>query len=308
MLTRRGRGWSLAVAIGVAAGWFFGSEGAARAFCRSRTCGKDCTYDDFNCPIEGEALFWKGRCVSYSLQRDELPTVTHDELEEATDSAFRAWQEVPCFAGQAPISMTVSHPFGVTACGRVEYNSRQANANIVVLRSTWDEDDASKVLGLTTVTYNIMTGEILDADIEINGMMPISGGHPGPGQYDLQSILTHEAGHFFGLTHSPVGAEDNCRDGATMCSSYDPGSEDFRTLEDDDVAGICTIYPPDRDATCDDSPLRGFSPECGLDPLKGGACAMRWPSAEGGARAFPLAIGLLALLLRRARRGDQKLK
>ncbi|MET0594162.1 MAG: matrixin family metalloprotease, partial [Polyangiaceae bacterium] len=206
-------------------------------------------------------------------------------------------------------SMTVTSPFGVTACGRVEYNPFQANANIVVLRSSWDEEGANKILGLTTVTYNSATGELLDADIEINGLMPISGGHPGPGQYDLQSILTHEAGHFFGLTHSPVGVEDNCHDGATMCPSYDPGSEDFRTLEDDDVAGICTIYPPDRDTpACDDSPKRGFSPECGLDPMTGGACAIRLPAGRGAGRALPLAIGWIALVLRRLRRGTQKRK
>jgi MYXO-CTERM domain-containing protein len=52
--------------------------------------------------------------------------------------------------------------------------------------------------------------------------------------YDLQAILTHEAGHFLGLAHSVDTS-------AIMYAFYSPGSIH---LTPDDVAGICTIYPP----------------------------------------------------------------
>jgi hypothetical protein len=292
------------VAAGLAGAAWFGSATDAGAYCRSRTCGKDCTTDEFTCPIEGLPLAWRRRCASYSLQRGDLPTISHDELRVASEAAFQAWRQVDCAAGALP-SMTVLDPFGVSACGRVEYNARQANANVVVLRDTWDDEEGRfKVLGLTTVTYSTSTGEILDADIEINGLMPISGVHPGPGQYDLQSILTHEVGHFLGLTHSHVGLDDQCRDGATMCPTYDPGSEDFRTLADDDIAGICEIYPPDRDAppNCDPTPLRGFSPECGLDPISGGSCAVSAATPSGRDRSIPFAVAAVGFALCRLRR------
>jgi hypothetical protein len=305
----RSRGPRIVLAVAVAASAWLGSIAPAAAYCRSRTCGIHCTFDEFTCPIEGLPLAWKGRCTSYSLQQGALPTISQDELRVASEAAFRAWQEVECFAAGAVPSMTVTEPFGVTACGRVEYNSRQANANVIVMRDTWEDDEGrSKVLGLTTVTYNSATGEILDADIEINGMMPISGDRPRPGQYDLQSILTHEVGHYLGLTHSDVGLDDQCRDGATMCPTYDPGSEDFRTLAADDVAGICAIYPPDRDApACDPSPLRGFSPECGLDPVSGRGCTVHGAPGPWHVRALPLAIVAFGLALCRLRRA-QKLK
>ena len=91
-------------------------------------------------------------------------------------------------------------------------------------------------LALTTVTYGVDSGEIYDADIEVNtAQHTITAQEPPPaGAYDLQAILTHEAGHFFGMAHatdtSPI-----------MYAQYKPGAI---TLTDDDVTGICTIYPP----------------------------------------------------------------
>jgi hypothetical protein len=54
-----------------------------------------------------------------------------------------------------------------------------------------------------------------------------------------------------------------------MTRNYPMNSEDFRTLEPDDVQGICTVYPPARATggnSCD--PCNGFSSTCGTaEPL-----------------------------------------
>jgi hypothetical protein len=113
---------------------------------------------------------------------------------------------------------------------------------------------------------------------------------PGRAPYDLQSVVTHEAGHFFGLAHSKQA-------GATMLSTYDPL---MRSLSADDVAGICTVYPPDRPTgACDPTPRQGFSPECAMDPTVGGGCSMT--PRRAGARTFLplLALGALFGLWRR---------
>jgi MYXO-CTERM domain-containing protein len=74
-------------------------------------------------------------------------------------------------------------------------------------------------------------------------------------QADLDSIVTHEAGHFLGLSHS-------CDNAATMYANYKLGEVGLRTLEADDVAGICTLFPPGSDKACDPTPRHGFSTEC----------------------------------------------
>ena len=62
----------------------------------------------------------------------------------------------------------------------------------------------------TTLSIDTVSGQILDADVEIdafdpgqNGMPPITTSDSNVG-YDLESIVTHEAGHFLGLAHSIV--------------------------------------------------------------------------------------------------------
>jgi hypothetical protein len=189
--------------------------------------------------------------------------------------------------------MSVGDAFGPTTCGRVEYNAHQANANIIVIREPWHGD--SSALALTTLSYGVTTGEIYDADIEINGLLPITAGPLGPNFFDLQSILTHETGHFLGLTHSN-------EPGATMGPRYSPGADNFRTLEGDDVDGICAVYPPERNAPCDPSPRRGFSPECGLDPITGGGCSLASTRSRSSARGMSGVVIALGMAVGRRRR------
>jgi len=78
-------------------------------------------------------------------------------------------------------------------------------------------------------------------------------------------VLTHEIGHFLGLSHSSIV-------NATMYQSYQLG---MTTLEDDDVAAICASAAPDREVADPGSPLgvprHGFSTECAGD--ESGCCS-----------------------------------
>ena len=66
--------------------------------------------------------------------------------------------------------------------------------------------------------------------------------------YDLPSILTHEVGHFLGMAHSTEPCTVGGDDCPTMNPFYTTGSDAYRSLEADDVAGICAVYPPSRKA------------------------------------------------------------
>jgi hypothetical protein len=74
-------------------------------------------------------------------------------------------------------------------------------------------------------------GQILKADIVFNPAVKFDTGG-GTGQ-DLQTVATHEIGHFFGLDHSAV----------TRAMMFPFAPNVLRTLSYDDVAGISSLYP-----------------------------------------------------------------
>jgi hypothetical protein len=178
----------------------------------------------------------------------------------------------------------------------VQYNQTQPNQHVIVFRDDhWPHSDANNTLALTTVTFDPTTGEIFDADMEINShdqTLTVTGPLPASG-YDFESIVTHETGHFLGMAHSGDAR-------ATMFAHYQPGTMSMRNLSSDDVMGICSVYSPNgtratsaggavTEAVCDPTPRHGFSTACGDTSKKG--CI---PSSIGG-RA-PGSEGALATL------------
>jgi hypothetical protein len=284
----------------------------ALAFCQSSACpprpdgstqGQTCTpAGDGDC---GVPLQWRQPCIGFNVAAQASTHVTLEEAESILQQAFAAWAAVDC-GGEGPPSIEV-FDLGVVSCANVEYNQHAGNTNVLVFRDDgWPhESDASggnaDTLALTTVTYDVEKGDIYDADIEVNTAMNTftTTEDPGPNDYDLLGVLTHEVGHFLGLAHSPV-------DGATMFATYN-GGPDIRTLEQDDMDAICKAYPPGREAVgdCTGIPRHGFAPECGQDQTYV-KCGTSRAGGEGGS-AMPLAalaLALAALRGRSARRGS----
>ncbi|WP_437747669.1 matrixin family metalloprotease [Sorangium sp. So ce302] len=283
--------------------------GDALAFCRTSVCPPEktasgeaetaavCTPPQGNdC---GTPLAWPSPCVSYSLQEDASAQVSLQEAEAIFEQAFAAWTEADCGDGQTP-RMEVTY-LGPVACDAHEYNKRKANANIVMFRDDgWPYVDSGNTLALTTVTYHLKTGEIYDADMEVNSFdVALSQGDDN-GSFDLLSIATHEAGHFLGLSHSSEPS-------ATMVAGYRPG---LRDLSQDDRDGICAVYPPGEPIEgCNPTPRHGFSALCAADQpevKESDGCAAA-PRGNAGQRGHGGGLVLAALALVgvavRARRG-----
>lgn len=245
---------------GLAALTLLASAGQALAFCRTTTCDPnkvDCNpAPGEECTTIGKGLYWPNRCVGYSLQQDAAPTVPFDTFAEITRRAFQSWLGADCGQGQGP-SIEVE-AFGPISCDAVEYNRYAGNANIIMFRSvTWPYSSSSHTLALTTVTFNTENGHIYDVDIEVNAAQVAITTADDNVKYDLEAILAHELGHYFGLAHSGVTT-------ATMYSKYARGTTDLRSPEADDHAGLCAVYPVDREASaCDPTPRRGLQLDCG---------------------------------------------
>lgn len=288
------------------------SASSAQAYCRTTTKSVDPSFvptPDTPCWTEGLPLFWKNRCVGYSMQKDASRSIAFNAAADAMTTAFTRWSAVSCptASGSGQVSIDIRY-LGPVACGKVQYNQDVGNANIIVFRDdVWPHNDANNTLGLTTVTYNPQTGEMYDADMEINtAQQAITLGDPVPPDgFDFSSIVTHEAGHFLGLAHSQDAQ-------ATMYAHYKQGSTNMRYLATDDVSAICEVYPPDGTratsagsvaaAACDPTPRHGYSGDCAPAAGSSKSCGVGPVGADGDASAWGLlGLGPLAIVVLRRR-------
>ena len=289
---------------------------AATAFCRTTTTPIPANYSPSRgCFTEGLVLFWKSACVGYSVNSASTATIPLASATTVIAQAFSTWNAVACGAGN--VGITTSN-LGAVSCSEVRYNPNGPNQNVIVFRDDkWPYSDVNNTLGLTTVTFNADTGEIYDADMELNATvknLSTSSTVPANG-FDLLSVVTHEAGHFLGLAHATSAT-------STMYASYKPGTSTLRTLTPDDIAGVCDIYPSTTERTvdktvaasgtlaadaCDATPRHGFGSTCAENPSptssSGGGCAISAGRAQdmgaGGAPLVALAAGFLVAIRRK---------
>jgi MYXO-CTERM domain-containing protein len=308
------RGGILAV---LASAMVLANASTAHAFCRTTTTPlPSSSYDpsfDQMCWMHGTPLAWpSGSVIPYSLAQAASDQVTLADATRVADAAFNTWNTTMCPAslydagsvldGASDVpnvqtydigpsdALTVADDCGLIQCDPTVHDTH----HIIVFRDTdWEHDDAANTLALTTVTYGVNSGTIYDADMEINsmttGMMPhyLSTMEPpqlplAPNTYDLQTIITHEAGHFLGLAH----ATDTT---AVMYALYAAGS---LTLQPDDIAGICTIYPPAPILEAEDGSTHKSSCSSVPGPVS--------PLAPGA--AFVAGLGLLGWMRRKRAR------
>jgi hypothetical protein len=288
------------------------STSYAHAFCRTTTVPIPASFNPTRgCFTDGLVLFWKGQCVSYSVNQAASNQIPFETAKPIIDQAFATWANTECGNNKVGISVSPTDP---VTCDEVKYAQNGPNQNVVVFRDkSWPYNDPNNTLGLTTVTFNADTGEIYDADMEINASAGnLSVGDPvKPKGFDLASVVTHEAGHFLGLAHAQSST-------STMYASYKPGTSTLRSLSADDIAGICTIYPntqqravdpkvsPDgliASDPCDATPRHGFGTTCAENPAPAeskSGCGIARSSGGGGSAVLALLAGV-ALRVRRRR-------
>ncbi len=245
----------------------------ALAYCRTTTVALPApSYDPSiaqQCWMQGTPLAWPGgMTIDYSLAEAASDQVDLADATRVADLAFETWNATPCPKGPLSVqaqdigpsdAATVADDCGLITCDPTVHDTH----HIIVFRDTgWTHNDVNNTLALTTVTYGVTSGTIYDADIEINSTTTSTPPHYltteepaidlAPNTYDLQAILTHEAGHFLGLAHATAST-------SVMYAYYVPGSI---ALTADDAAGICAIYPPvsHTGCTCESAPAGPMAP------------------------------------------------
>lgn len=206
--------------------------------------------------------------------------------------AFNAWSNRSCdetgTRGRASLQFEETEP---VACWKSRYvaEGEGPNVNVILFQdNNWKFRGIDGTIAKTSVTFDENTGEILDADIEVNSahfIITVSD-NPDVVQYDLQSVLTHEVGHFLGIAHSKE------RD-AVMLAEYNSGSLGLRELGSDDVSALCTAYPPNRDAECNSTPRGGLDATCN-NPISPSLCTVSAVGSSAAPVASPTAQKVVA--------------
>ncbi|MGZ6162648.1 MAG: myxosortase-dependent metalloprotease, MXAN_2677/MXAN_2678 family [Myxococcaceae bacterium] len=273
--------------------------GATVPYVRSRT--------DRNAPDGGHCLGWPAGPLEFRENAAGAPG-TADAGFLAMEKSLATWATPMSACGNLSLAMG---PRTTTRSAGFDDRKGATNENVLLFRirlcsglvpaddaciaagscanvyDCWDFDRGT--LAITTTTYNVRTGRLYDADLEMNAFAHTfttvdappctSLGETGCVATDVQNTVTHELGHALGLDHAPDSR-------STMFAGASLGEISKRVLDDGSVEFVCTVYRAGEETRdCDGLPLD-------LSETTASSCA-----------AAPVgALGLLTVLLAAGRR------
>jgi hypothetical protein len=262
----------------------------------------------------GQSLHWSGSQVTYVV--DPSIDEAAPGASQAVSSAVSVWNGT---AGAPALTTVIGAP-GATP-GLDGKNS--------ILLAPGGFAPAGNALAVTITSYDEATGDIVDADVVINGIhefgvlpsgaraandatrVSTDGSSSGAAvdasrtkPFDIGHVVSHEIGHTLGL------ADERVDDSALMYAFTMPGDASVRAPSADDAAGVQALYgmsarapvPTSGQGGCGQASVAGARarPEDAWDAFALLSGATMWLASrrrgKAGRLALPVAAALMTLL------------
>lgn len=185
----------------------------------------------------GPSLSWFSRTIPFTLHADGTSDVPGTEELDAVRAAFAVWTGVEGCASPGVFTDIIFEETPTTTADRIGYDwlSPDDNENLIIFRDQgWPHQQ--ELIGMSAVTFNQVTGEIIDVDIELNSQhSDFTVGDTGVA-VDVLNTMVYNVGRLLGIGYSSV-------EGASMYPMVAPGDTSKRDLACDDRDAVVFKYP-----------------------------------------------------------------